>query len=134
MGYQLNIGNPLASAFHYLITTFQVRESKRARKQVSQFESPDPEIQQIMKTIKLQEQVEKQNKAPNNSMPAAAKANEEIEDEEMPLKIKGKSRGRPKGAGAKESPKPTPAKVAEVATPISETSSTPSKKEAVFFK
>ena len=113
---------------------FQVRESKRARKQVSQFEMPDPEIQQIMKTIKLQEQAEKQNKTPDASMPPTAKATEEIEDEEMPLKAKGKSRGRPKGAVIKETPKPTPKKTPEVAAPISQTTPIPSKKEAVFFK
>ena len=95
---------------------------------------PDPEIQQIMKTIKQQEQAEKQNKTPNASKLAAVKATEEIEDEEMPLKAKGKSRGRPKGAGVKETPKPTPTKAPEVAVSISQPTPIPSKKEAVFFK
>ena len=95
---------------------------------------PDPEIQQIMKTIKQQEQAEKQNKTPNASKLTTAKAIEEIEDEEMPLKAKGKSRGRPKGAGVKETLKPTPTKAPEVAVSISQSTPIPSKKEAVFFK
>ena len=114
--------------------SFQVRGSKRARKQVSQFESPDPEIQQIMKTIKLQEQAEKQNKTSTVSKPADKTEAVIGGEEDLPLKIKGKSRGRPKGVALKETPKQTPGKVAEDTVPISEVLPFSSKKEAVFFK
>ena len=86
-----------------------------------------------MKTIKLQEQAEKQNKTSSVSKPID-KTEEVIEEEEMPLKIKGKTRGRPKGMGIKETPKQTPGKVAEDSLPDSEVPPASSKKEAVFFK
>ena len=76
-------------------------------------------MQQIMKTIKLQEQANQQKKGVVVSKPPE-KEKIEIEEEEMPLKIKGKSRGKSRGSLPKESirlrtilPIDTPVKVPE---------------------
>ena len=100
---------------------------------------PDPELQQIMKTIKLQEQQEKQKNEKLVSK-APIKVIEDIE-EEMPLSIKGKVRGKSKKSSIKESSKPSTVLSSE------EISNAPSciksddapkgnipKKDAVFFK
>ena len=89
-------------------------------------------MQQIMKTIKLQEQAEKHNKEPEISKPAA-KEKEEIE-EEMPLKIKGKPRGKLRGTQKKEIIKPVAVQKAEATIKPSDPIDLPLKKEAVFFK
>ena len=48
----------------------QVRESKRSRTQVAHFESPIPELSQIMKDLKKKEEEEKANaKKPQENPP-----------------------------------------------------------------
>ena len=114
-----------------------MRESKRTRKQATQFEYPDPELEQIMKTIKQQEQAEKhhQRKTTDKQTIVAktsAKAKQEI-DEEKPLKTNVK-RG-PKLSSRSVTKETSPqASSLEEPPDVLGSSANQSKKEAVFFK
>ena len=90
-------------------------------------------MQQIMKTIKLQEQANQQKKGVVVSKPPE-KEKIEIEEEEMPLKIKGKSRGKSRGSLPKESIKPSTVLPIDNPVKAPEKIVIASKKEAVFFK
>ena len=101
---------------------------------------PDPELQQIMKTIKLQEQKEKQKNEKLVSK-APVKVIEDIEEEEMPLSIKGKVRGKSKKSSIKESTKPSTVLSSEEISNVKSCIKADNalkgnipKKDAVFFK
>ena len=103
-------------------------------------------MQQIMKTIKLQEQADKQKKETKISK-LAIKAQQEIE-EELPLKIKGKPGRKSRRSFTKESKEPLakePEPLAKEPEPLAVLPPTPPrkspgkigialKKDAVFFK
>ena len=98
---------------------YQVRISKRIGKQVKVLESEDPETQQLLRTIQLQEKAN-QHKKRLNVAKQLEKQKERIEGNEMPLKIRVKSKGKSRGSLPKESirlrtilPIDTPVKVPE---------------------
>ena len=85
-----------------------------------------------MKSIKLQEEAEKQNKDPK--APKASAEVKEVIEEEMPLKIRGKSRGKLKGSISKETAKTISDPPPQEDVKLAEKTAIASKKEAVFFK